>query len=142
MVAFFGNETALFETVGIDRDVFDDALALTAETAQERRGKLGALRTNREKRLFLVIFMRKGIDVLELLVVDFIKTREHIVERVKKIAQLFYRNLVRGAVRFFGETVPEAPDAALIVDCTVCQIRRPKKPLDEAKVFFSGKHFM
>ena len=142
LVAFFGNETALFETVGIDQDVFDDALALTAETVQERRGKLGALRTNREKLLFLMIFMRKGIDVLELLVVDFIKTREHIVERVKKIAQLFYGNLVGGAVGFFRETVPEAPDAALIVDCTVCQISRPKKPFDEAKVFFSGKHFM
>ena len=56
LVAFFGTEAALFETVGIDRDVFDDALALTAETVQERRGKLGALRTNREKLLFLVIF--------------------------------------------------------------------------------------
>ena len=94
MVAFFGTETALFETVGIYRDVFDDALALTAETAQERHGKLGVLRTNREKLLFFMIFMRKGNDVLELLVVDFIKTREHIVERAKKIAQLFYGNLV------------------------------------------------
>ena len=75
LVAFFGTETALFETVGIYRDVFDDALALTAETAQERHGKLGVLRTNREKLLFFMIFMRKGNDVLELLVVDFIKTR-------------------------------------------------------------------
>ena len=136
MVAFFGTETALFETVGIDRNVFDDALALTAETVQERRGKLGALRTNRERLLFLMVFLRKGIDVLEILVVNFIKTREHIVERAKTIAQLFYGNLVRGAVRFFGETVPDAPDAALVVDCTVCQIRRPKRPFDEAKVFF------
>ena len=32
LVTFFGTEAALFETVGIDRDVFDDALALTAET--------------------------------------------------------------------------------------------------------------
>ena len=142
MIAFFGTENALFETVGTDRDVFDDALGLTSETVQERRGKLGALRTNREKLLFLMIFMRKGIDVIELLVVNFIKTREHIVERAKKIAQLFYSNLVGGTVRFFGETVPEAPDAALIVDCTVCQIRRPKKPFDEAKVYFSGKHFV
>ena len=95
LVAFFGTEAALFETVGIDRDVFDDALALTAETVQERRGKLGALRTNREKLLFLVIFMRKGIGVLELLVVNFIKTREHIVEREKKIAQLFLQQPCR-----------------------------------------------
>ena len=138
MVAFFGNETALFETVGIDRDVFDDALALTAETAQERRGKLGALRTNRETLLFLMILMRKGIDVLELLVVDFIKTWEHIVERVKNIAQLFYGNLVGGAVCFFGETVPETPDAALVVDCTVCQIRRPKSRSTKPRCFSAG----
>ena len=136
LVAFFGNETALFETVGIERDLFDNALALTAETPQQSRGKQGSLRTNREKLLFLMIFMRKGVEVLELLVVNFIKTREHIVERAKTIARLFYSNLVEGAVRFFGETVAEAPDAALIVDCTACQIRRPKRPFDEAKVFF------
>ena len=51
LVAFFGTETALFETVGIDGDMFKDALALTAETPQERRGKLGALQTNLKKLL-------------------------------------------------------------------------------------------
>ena len=45
-------------------------------------------------------------------------------------------------MRFFNETVEEAPDAAMIVDCTVCQIKRPKRPFEEAKVFFSGKHFI
>ena len=34
------------------------------------------------------------------------------------------------------------PNAALVVDCTVCQIRRPKQSFIEAKVFFSGKHYI
>ena len=62
------------------------------------------------------------------------------IRRAKAIAKLFRANLVGGAVRFFNETIDDAPDAALIVDCTVCQIRRPKQPFEDAKVFFSGKH--
>ena len=45
-------------------------------------------------------------------------------------------------MRFFNETVQDAPDAAMIVDCTACQIKRPKQPFEEAKVFFSGKHYI
>ena len=79
--------------------------------------------------------MRKGIDVLELLVVDFIITREHIVERVKNIAQLLYGNLVGGAVCFFGETVPETPDAALVVDCTRLKSAGQKSRSTKPKCF-------
>ena len=131
MVAFFGTEAALFETVGIDRDVFDDALALTAETVQERRGKLGALRTNREKLLFLVIFMRKGIDVLELLDVNFIQTREHIVEREKKIAQLFTATLSAAPSAYSGNPRLKRP-MQLSSWTALCVKYDGPKPLDEA----------
>ena len=29
-----------------------------------------------------------------------------------------------------------------MVDCTACQIRRPKEPFDDAKAYFSGKHYI
>ena len=64
------------------------------------------------------------------------------IRRAKAIAKLFRANLVGGAVHFFNETIGDAPDPALIVDCTVCQIRRPKQPFEDAKVFFSGKHYI
>ena len=38
--------------------------------------------------------------------------------------------------------MPEAPDAALVVDCTVCQISLPKAVPRSLSVFFSGKHFV
>ena len=120
----FGTETALFETVGIDRDVFDDALALTGQRAQEKRGMLGALRTNREKQLFLMVFMRKGIDVLDLLVVDF-KTGGRVVERVEKNARLFSTTLSEELSSFQGN-ISEAPYAALAVDCTVVKFINQK----------------
>ena len=103
MVAFFGNETASFETVGIKRDLFDIALALRVEMLHQNRGKQGALRTNREKLLFPMIFMRKGVEVLELLVVNSIKTREHIVERAKTIPRLSTATLLRGGAFLWGK---------------------------------------
>ena len=30
----------------------------------------------------------------------------------------------------------------MVVDCTVIQIKRPKEPFEDAKVYFSGKHFI
>ena len=89
-----------------------------------------------------MVFMSRGVDVLELLVTNQIRSRDHVVEMVKRIADLFRNNLVNGCVRYLREVDPEAPDSAMIVDCTVCRIMRPKQPFRDAKVFFSGKHYI
>ena len=88
-----------------------------------------------------MVFLSKGIETLEVLVAAVISTRSHIVETVKNIAQLFYNNLVGGTVGYNGEVDEVVPEPSLVVDCTVCEIHRPKQPFDAAKVFFSGKHF-
>ena len=54
---------------------------------------------------------------------------------------MFEPNIVGGAVRYFDEFHPALPGTSLVVDCTVCPIRRPRQPFKEAKVFFSGKHW-
>ena len=82
----------------------------------------------------------KGVDVLEPLVGRFIRTRSHIEERARAFANLFHDVLVQAAVRFFDEIHPAAPGAALVVDCTVCEIPRPSLPFQKAIKFFSGKH--
>ena len=89
-----------------------------------------------------MVFLSKGIDTLEVLLTTVISTRSHIVETVKNIAQLFYNNLVDGAVGYNCEVDEVVPEASLVVDCTVCEIHRPKRPFDAAKVFFSGKHYI
>ena len=142
LVGLFGTEEAMFERLKINRDVFDDALALVSEVATLTRGRRGTIRSNREKLFFLMVFLSRGIEVLEVLVTQNIKTREHVLENAKTFARLFHRNVVSGAVRFYNEVDPDALDAAMVVDCTVCKIRHPKRPFDEAKVFFSGKHFV
>ena len=126
MTALLDNEDAMFEKLTIHKNVVYDALALVGNVATETRGKKGAIHSNRERLLFLMIFLSRGVQVLELLVSRWIKTREHLLERVRKIANVFYGNLVGGTVRFFNETILEAPEVALIVDCTVVQIKRPK----------------
>ena len=142
LVEMFGSTNAVFTRTRIDRDLFESAYTFVRDIPVERRGKKGAVRSNREKLFFVMVFMMKGVEVLEILVGRFIKTRSHIEERARTFAGLFIDVLVDGAVRFFDETHPLVPGAALIVDCTVCEIRRPGLPFKKAKQFFSGKHSM
>ena len=109
--------------------------------AGHTRGRRCIIRSNREKLLFLLIFMIKGVGVLEPLVHKLIKTREHVTERAKAFAALFRDNIVGGTVRRFDERHQSVPGASLMVDCTVCPIMRHKRSFKEAKVFFSGKHW-
>ena len=142
IVQFFGSEDTMFIRLGIDRVLFEEALALVRDVAAPRGGRRARIRTNREKLLCLMVFLSKGIDTLEVLIAPVIRTRSHIVETVKNIARLFFNNLVGGAVGYNGEVDEGVPEASLVVDCTVCEIHRPKRPFDAAKVFFSGKHFI
>ena len=142
LVQMFGTEDAMFQRLGIDRMLFDEALALVRDVAAPHRGRRARIRTNRERLLCLMVFLSKGIDTLEVLLTTVISTRSHIVETVKNIAQLFYNNLVDGAVGYNCEVDEVVPEASLVVDCTVCEIHRPKRPFDAAKVFFSGKHYI
>ena len=142
LVEEYGGDDEMFEALKVNKVLFNEALVLVENAVQDRRGRRSGIRSNREKLLFLIVYLSQGVRVVELLVAKWIKTRQQVQERAKAIARLFYPNLVGGAVRFFNESVEDAPDAALIVDCTVCQINRPKRPFDEAKIFFSGKHFI
>ena len=100
------------------------------------------MRTNREKLFFLMTFLARGIDVLEIIVAPFIRTRNHVLVLVKNIARVFAPILTAGMVRFFNEVDPDVPQPALVVDCTVCQIRKPALNFDDAKRYFSGKHHL
>ena len=141
LLAQYGTENAIFERLGIDKALFIEVYALVKDVAGETRGRRSKIRTNREKLLFLMIYMSKGVGVLETLVHKLYKTREHIHERAKAFAVLFKDNITQGTIRHFDEYHDAVPGASLVVDCTVCPIMRPKRSFKEAKVFFSGKHW-
>ena len=65
LITKYGTETEMFRRVGIDRRVFDMALACVSEVRLETRGRQSSIKTIRERLLFLMIFMEKGIDDLE-----------------------------------------------------------------------------
>ena len=109
LVELFGDENSIFTRLRIDRGVFEEALALVVNVSGERRGRRSVIRSNRERLLFLMIFMSKGVEVLEQLVTRFFRTREHIVERAKAFAAMFEPNIVGGAVRYFDEFHPALP---------------------------------
>ena len=140
LVGFDHTEEGVFTNNHIDRRVFNEALSLVSNIPVDRRGRPGAIRSPRECLLFLFIYLASGVGILECLVFDFIKKRETIHKTAQRIGERFLPNLVEGLVRFGNEEVGDVPEAALVVDCTVCQIKRPKQPFDEAKVYFSGKH--
>ena len=142
LIEEYGSEDGMFEALRVGKVLFNDALALVENVPQDGRGRPSGIRSNREKLLFLMVYLSQGVRVVELLVKKWIRTRQRVQQKAKAIARIFYPNLVRGAVRVFNETAEDAPNAALIVDCTVCEINRPKRPFDEAKIFFSGKHYI
>ena len=141
MVNYFGSEAVMFERCCIDRRVFDEVYALVRDTPGQGRGRRSVIQTNREKLLFLLIFLSRGVGVLEVLVAPFIKNREHVTQRAKAFARLFRPNIVEGTVRYFDETHDSLPGASLVVDCTVCETTKPKGSFEKAKYYFSGKHW-
>ena len=140
VVSFYGDEDALFDQVRISKPVFLDCLALVRDVAWERRGRQGAIRSNRERLFFLMTFLSRGISVVEVLVARFIRTRDHTIRLLKNIAVRFLPVLKAGLVRFFDERVPDVPGCSMIIDCTVCQIKKPALHFDDAFAHFSGKH--
>ena len=64
----FGSEDAMFTELKVNRIVFNDALALVENVAQETRGRRSGIKSNREKLLFLLIYMSQGVRVVDILV--------------------------------------------------------------------------
>ena len=60
VVSFYGDEDALFDQVRISKPVFLDCLALVRDVAWERRGRQGAIRSNRERLFFMMKFLLMG----------------------------------------------------------------------------------
>ena len=75
LVREFGSEDAMFTELRVNKNVFNDALALVENVPQETRGRRSGIKSNHEKLLFLLIFMSQGVRVVELLVKRWIKTR-------------------------------------------------------------------
>ena len=65
LIAQYGSETALFEAIGVDKALFDEVFSLVENVAGPTRGRRCIIRMNREKLLFMLIFMIKGVGVLE-----------------------------------------------------------------------------
>ena len=140
VVSFYQDERVLFERVRIDPEVFYDSLAIVRDVTWEMRGRQSAIRPNREKLFFLMTFMSRGISTLEVLASRHIKTRDHIITTLKKITTRFLPILKAATVHYNNETVLDTPNCSLIVDCTVCQVKKPALHFDDAMAHFSGKH--
>ena len=68
MVQEYGGEEEMFEALKVNRVLFDEALVLVENAVQDRRGRRSGIKSNREKLLFLIIYLSQGLRVVELLV--------------------------------------------------------------------------
>ena len=66
--------------------------------------------------------------------------RNYIEVFAKSIARAYSPLIICGTIGSFNDVVPGVQQSALVVDCTVCQIRKPALNFDDARRFFSGKH--
>ena len=130
LIDLYRTEQELFVRNGIDRRVFDEALNVVSEVPLETRGRRSSIRTPRGRLLFIVIYLAKGVSVLEILVGRLIKKGDFIHRLTEKIAKSYHDVLVQT----FDERLDGAQNYRQIIDCTVCQIKRPKRPFDEAKI--------
>ena len=119
MLLLFGSEQEIFVRNGIDKRVFDEALSAVIEVPLKRRGRKSKINSPRERLLFVLIYIARGVEVLEVLVVRFIKRRDYVHHLAQKIAKDYHAPLIRTFVRFNDEEIDDFPEARLIVDCTV-----------------------
>ena len=74
LVNFYNGEDGINTSNNIDRRVFNEALSFVLNIPGEQCGRPGAIRSPRERLLFLFIYLASGVGILECLVFDFIKS--------------------------------------------------------------------
>ena len=69
-----------------------------------------------------------------------LRTRSEIHRIAKSVCGMYTERLKELFVLWRGEWLNDANNVGFVIDCTVVQIKRPGVGLDEAKLWFSGKH--
>ena len=139
--SFQRDETSLFVDLRIDRAVFN-VLLNAIEDLLQTRGRRSFINSHREQLRFLHVYMAFGTNVLSLLVSPRIRSVCELNRIARRIAFLYGRRLKEIFIvnREEGRTDPRG--VGYVIDCTVVKIKHPCVPFNEAKVWFSGKHFI
>ena len=139
-VYYGGDEDTMLRRVAISTEFFNSALNLVDSIRVQRRGRPGFVHTQRDKLLFLIIFLKEGSAALRDVCLPVIKDSTTVMRNLHQAALLFKDPLVRNMVRFNHERLDDLPLVSTVVDCTVVEIKGPDTPFGQKDPYFSGKH--
>ena len=60
LIRQYGGEGEMFDALKVNKTLFYDVMALVDNVPEERRGRRGMIKSNREKLLFLMVYMSRG----------------------------------------------------------------------------------
>ena len=139
---FLGDELRMLRELRIDTNAFEDLVSSVADIPLQRRGRRTFVFLRKERVLFLHVFLAFGPNVTHALVLPRVKSTTEVTAIAKRIASAYadrFRSVFIARQDFLGNE----PDLAnFVIDCTVVQVKRPCLPFDEAKNWFSGKHYI
>ena len=139
---FNRDEALLFADLRVDRRVFAVLLDAVADLPLQTRGRRSFVHSHREQLLFLHVYLAFGTPVLSLLVTPRIRSVCEVHRLARKIALVYHRRLKELFIVNRREERTDERGIGHVIDCTVVQIKHPHVDFNEAKVWFSGKHFV
>ena len=137
---FGNNEDEMFETLAINRAMFEAALNLVDTIPLPTRGRRSFVHTHRDKLLFLLVFLTQGVKALKMACLPKLKSLAQILSVLHDTVALFGPRIVTNTVNKRTELCEALPLCSSVVDCTVVEIVGPALPFKERRAYFSGKH--
>ena len=137
---FQNNEDFMFETLSINKAMFEASLNLVSDIPLPSRGRRSFVCTHRDKMFFLVIFLTHGVKALKMACLPKIKTVTHVLSILNDTVTLYKERIVSNTVTKRNEFCDVLPLCSAVIDCTVVEMIGPALPFKERRVFFSGKH--
>ena len=137
---FGNNEDEMFETLAINKAMFEAALNIIDGVPLPTRGRRCFVCSHRDKLLFLLIFFTQGVKALKMACLPKVKSLAQVLSILHDIVALFGQRIVANTVFKRNERCEALPMCSCIVDCTVTEMVGPALPFKERRAFFSGKH--
>ena len=139
---FLGDELRMFRELRIDRNTFEDLVNAVADLPLQRRGRRAFVFSHRERVLFIHVFLSFGLNVTHTLLLPRIKSTSEVGAMARRIATEYADRMRAVFITHRNAPRNDQGRACFVIDCTVVQTKRPCLPFEEAKNWFSGKHYI
>ena len=135
-----GDKEDMLNNLAFNSLFFISVLNLVDSIPLQRRGRPGFVQTNKDKLLFLIIFLKEGMRTLKTVCLPVLTEDSSIARNLEHSLTAFKDTIIRNAVEFKREHLDELPAISSVIDCTVVEISGPGMPFKKKDKYYSGKH--